>query len=239
MLELIHVSKNYHKKPAVTDLSFRIEEGEVLGLLGENGAGKSTTLSMIATLMKPDQGTILFDGIDVVKHPKKVRGSFGYVPQEITLYEKLSGYDNIKFWGSAYHLKEELINERLNGICSMVSFLKEDLQKKVKEYSGGMKRKLNIIVALLHHPKLIILDEPTVGIDVQSRNQIQKGIIEIKKKGTSVIYVSHYMEEIESICDRIVVLKKGTCVFNATMKEISVCSEKSVSLEQRYTELVK
>ena len=239
MLELIHVSKYYKNLKAIDDLSFCVPEGEVLGLIGENGAGKSTTLSMIATIIKPDAGQLLFDGEDIVRHPKRIRQHLGFVPQDIALYESLTGYDNILFWGRAYHVSENEIKKRLDGICSMVSLLKQDLHKKVKEYSGGMKRKLNIAVALLHQPKLVIMDEPTVGIDINSRNQILRAIYEMKKRGTSVIYVGHYMEEVENICDRVIVLHQGSCVYNGTMEEATTRESGKVPLEMLYNELLK
>lgn len=239
MLELINVGKRYKNVKAIDDLSFSIKEGEVLGLIGENGAGKSTTLSMIATITKPDSGVILFDGEDITKFPKKLRRVLGFVPQDIALYESLTGYDNVIFWGRAYHVSEKTLKARLDDICDMVSFSKEDLYKKVQEYSGGMKRKLNIAVALLHEPKIVIMDEPTVGIDIKSRNQILTAINKMKKQGTSVLYVGHYMEEIEMICDRIVVLNQGTCVYNATMEEATRQKTGKIPLEQLYVELIK
>jgi len=239
VLELVDVCKYYKKVKAIDNISFRVHDGEVLGLIGENGAGKSTTLSMIATIMKPDSGQIFFDGEDVLKYPKKIRKSLGFVPQDIALYESLTGYDNVMFWGRAYHLNDDTIKARMNDICEMVSFSKEDLHKKVKEYSGGMKRKLNIAVALLHQPKLVIMDEPTVGIDINSRNQILRAINAMKKQGTSIIYVGHYMEEVEAICDRVVILRHGTCVYNATIKETADKESAKVPLETLYIELIK
>lgn len=239
MLELINVGKRYKNVKAIEDLSFSMKEGEVLGLIGENGAGKSTTLSMIATITKPDSGVILFNGEDIMKCPKKLRRVLGFVPQDIALYESLTGYDNVLFWGKAYHVSEKAVKARLSHICDMVSFSKEDLHKKVQEYSGGMKRKLNIAVALLHEPKIVIMDEPTVGIDIRSRNQILAAINQMKKQGTSVLYVGHYMEEIETICDRIVVLNQGTCVYNATMEEATRRETGKIPLEQLYVELIK
>ncbi|WP_066713588.1 ABC transporter ATP-binding protein [Clostridium sp. Marseille-P299] len=238
MLELIHVSKHYKKVIAVKDLSFCIDKGEVFGIIGENGAGKSTTLSMIATLIKPEEGSILFEGKDIVKHPKVIRQSLGYVPQDIALYESLTGYDNILFWGRAYHVSDKLIHQRLAILSDMVGFSASLLNKKVKEYSGGMKRKLNIIAALLHQPKLVIFDEPTVGIDIRSRKQILKAILELKRNGTSVIFVGHHMDEIESICDRILVLKDGRSIYNGTMKEAVNRQTGKIPLEQLYMELM-
>lgn len=239
MLELVNVSKQYKDIAAVQSLSFQISKGEIMGLIGENGAGKSTTISMIATLIKPDEGSILFEDEDIVKHPGKMRKGLGLVPQDIALYESLTGYDNVLFWGNAHHVSEQLIQSRLLEICQMVSFSPELLKRKVKEYSGGMKRKLNIIVALLHHPRLVIMDEPTVGIDIVSRNQILKGIVQLRQNGTSVIYIGHYMEEIEQICDKIVVLSKGKCVLNKTIEEATHINGNKISLEKVYLDLMK
>lgn len=239
MLELNHVNKRYKKLTAIKDLSFTVLDGQVLGLIGENGAGKSTTLSMIATIIKPDSGQILFDGVDIVREPEVIRRHLGFVPQDIALYESLTGYDNIVFWGRAYHVSEEQIKTRLDSVCNTVSFLEQDLHKKVKEYSGGMKRKLNVAVALLHQPKLVIMDEPTVGIDINSRNHILAAINEMKKKGTSVIYVGHYMEEVENICDQIVVLQNGTSIYQGTIAEATTRESAKVPLEVLYNELIK
>ncbi|HCL01620.1 MAG TPA: ABC transporter [Lachnoclostridium phytofermentans] len=237
MLEVNHVHKAYQNHTAVEDISFQMKQGEITGLIGPNGAGKSTTVSMIATLLRPDKGQILFNGEDISKNPKIIRSSLGYVPQDIALYESLTGMDNFEFWGNAYHLSKTLRKERIKQLSDMIGFTESELNRKVKEYSGGMKRRLNIAVALLHEPKLVILDEPTVGIDLQSRKQILSAIEQLKKSGTAILYVGHYLEEVERLCDRILIFNQGRCVWNDTVSNSLIRSDQKISLEQLYEEL--
>lgn len=237
MLEVNHVHKAYQNHTAVEDINFEMKQGEITGLIGPNGAGKSTTVSMIATLLKPDKGQILFYGEDIAKNPKVIRSSLGYVPQDIALYESLTGRDNFEFWGNAYHLPKSLRNERIKKLSDMIGFSESELKRKVKEYSGGMKRRLNIAVALLHEPKLVILDEPTVGIDLQSRKQILSAIGQLKLDGTAILYVGHYLEEVERLCDRILIFNQGRCVWNETVSNSLARREQNITLEQLYEEL--
>lgn len=239
MLQLISISKSYNKVRAVNDISFCVEKGEVLGLVGENGAGKSTTVAMIATLMKPDAGQILFQETDIVKHPEVIRSSLGYVPQDIALYETLTGADNLAFWARAYHIKRNDYLSSSKRVCDIIGFDQKMLKKKVKDYSGGMKRRLNIGVALMHHPELIIMDEPTAGIDLQSRNQILSSINDLSRSGAAVIYVGHYMEEVEKICDRILILHQGNCILNDNLEKSLMRSGIKITLEQLYKEKSK
>jgi ABC-2 type transport system ATP-binding protein len=237
MLDLIHINKSYQKQKVVSDLSFTLKAGEIAGLIGPNGAGKSTTVSMIATLVRPDEGQILFHGEDILKHPEKIRKSLGFVPQDIALYESLTGYDNLIFWANAYHVDSKVLKERIEKICDMIGFSKEHLKKKVKAYSGGMKRRLNIGVALLHQPELVILDEPTVGIDIQSRKQILNAIRVLKEEGTAILYIGHYMEEVSQLCDRVIMMNQGRCILNATLPEALTVQGKTYTLEQLYEKL--
>lgn len=237
MLDVIHISKAYHKHKVVNDLSFSLSAGEITGLIGPNGAGKSTTVSMISTLIPPDHGQILFHGEDIIKRPDKIRNRLGFVPQDIALYESLTGYDNLKFWANCYHIKSNLLKERMSKVCDMIGFTEAMLKKKVKEYSGGMKRRLNIGVALLHQPELVILDEPTVGIDIQSRKQILNAIHVLKEEGTAVLYIGHYMEEVSQLCDRILIMNQGQCILNTTLSEALNYKGSSLTLEQLYEEM--
>lgn len=238
MLELVNVVKSYKKIKAVDGLSFQIKSGDVFGLIGANGAGKSTTVTMIATLAKPDQGNILFHGEDIVKHPEKIRHNLGYVPQDIALYETLTGADNMEFWAGAYHMKKEIYQKRQKEILDIIGFTNEMLQKKVKNYSGGMKRRLNIGVALLHHPELIIMDEPTTGIDITSRNQILEAIKELSSQGRAILYVGHYMEEVERICNQICILNHGRCILNESIEKALIQNGQKISLEQLYLQCI-
>lgn len=239
ILELKEVSKIYKKNLAVDNLSIEINKGEVFGLIGSNGAGKSTTISMIATLIRPDKGEIFFDGQNIVKNPKAIREKLGYVPQDIALYPMLSGFDNLKFWGKSYHLKKNELFRRMEEVIGIIGLNVEQLNSKVSTYSGGMKRRLNIGVALLHHPEIVIMDEPTVGIDVVSRNQILYAIRCLRKAGTTVIYVGHYMEELEQICDRICIMDKGKAVIIGDIQRLLENRGEKISLENLYLKTIK
>lgn len=234
MLELVDVKKYYNDNKAVDGISFRLLKGEVLGLIGANGAGKSTTISMIATLNRPDSGTIYYEGQDIIKNPAYMRNNLGYVPQEIALYPSLSGKDNLEFWGRANHISGKRLKQQIQKVSETINFTEEVLKMKVYKYSGGMKRRLNIGAALLHEPKLVIMDEPTVGLDVESRNLILKAVKRLKDQGSSVIYAGHYMEEMEKICDKICVIDRGKCVLFGDLKELLKGNK---SLEQLYLQV--
>lgn len=215
LLDVQNLKKSFKNVDAVKGISFQVEKGEVLGLLGPNGAGKSTTISMISTLMAPDGGTITYKGKDTLKNPKEIQKHLGYVPQEIALYPMLSGLENMYFWGRAYGLKGKELKERVAEVSDIIG-IKDRLKDRVKTYSGGMKRRLNIGVALLHNPELIIMDEPTVGIDPQSRNHILDTVLELNRRGMTVIYTSHYMEEVEYLCTRICIMDQGRIIGEGT-----------------------
>ncbi|MDE7326885.1 MAG: ABC transporter ATP-binding protein [Lachnospiraceae bacterium] len=231
------VSKSYRGKKAVDGISFCLAPGEVLGLIGTNGAGKSTTVSMIATLVKPDEGQIIFQGEDIRKNPRPLREKLGYVPQEIALYESISGLENLKFFGRAGKIHGGRLKERVNASAAMVGLTGEMLKMRVGEYSGGMKRRLNIAVALLREPKLLILDEPTEGVDIQSRNLILKVVRDLADRGVAVVYVGHRMDEVEQVCDSICVLDGGHTICSMPLKEALGTGEKRQTLEQFYNRI--
>ncbi|MDF2590090.1 MAG: transporter related [Anaerocolumna sp.] len=238
MLLLNGVTKYYKKNKAVDNITFEVKKGEIFGLIGQNGAGKSTTITMIATMLKPDSGDILFHGESIIKKPNIIRKHLGYVPQDIALYSSLSGKDNLIFWANAYHVPKDICDSRIFEIRNIIGFTKEMLENKVYTYSGGMKRRLNIGVALLHHPELVIMDEPTVGIDISARNQILSAMKELNDSGTTIIYSGHYMEEIERICSSICILNKGKEVINGNLKYLLSNSNGNKSLEQFYFEQI-
>lgn len=211
MLEIKHLSKSFKNKKVVDDISFTVDKGQTLGMIGANGAGKSTTVSMIATLLKPDSGEILFNGENIVNNPDAIRSRMGLVPQDIALYESLSGYDNLVFWGKSYKVPKSALKSEIERVCGIIRFDSDMLKKRVSEYSGGMKRRLNIGVALLHRPELVILDEPTTGIDMQSADQILAAIEGLRRQGTAIIYVGHYMEEVERISTHLCIMSNGRC----------------------------
>ncbi len=235
MLELMDVRKYYKNNKAVNGITFQLHQGEVLGLLGANGAGKSTTLSMIATLIKPDSGQIYFKGQDIVLNPAFMRECLGYVPQEIALYPSISGRDNLEFWGRANYVRGRQLKQRIEEIKNIINLSEEVLDRKVSSYSGGMKRRLNIGAALLHNPELVIMDEPTVGLDVEARNQVLEAVQHLKGQGASVIYAGHYMEEMERVCDKICILVNGKGILFGELEKLLAGYR---SLEDLYVETV-
>lgn len=219
MLKIENLYKNYGDIIAVDGISFEVKRGEVFGLLGPNGAGKSTTISIISTLIPPTKGEILFEGDSIFKNPKNIRQKLGVVPQDIALYPTLSGYENLRFWGNLYGLRGQELKQRINEVSDIIG-LNGRLKDKVEKYSGGMKRRLNIGAALLHMPELLIMDEPTVGIDPQSRSHILDTVQKLRDQGITIIYTTHYMEEAENLCSRICVMDEGKVIASGTQQEL-------------------
>ncbi len=232
LLKVSDLHKDFGSTKAVDGVSFRVEKGEVFGLLGPNGAGKSTTISMVSTLIPPTKGEILFEGRNVFAEPKTLRQKLGVVPQDIALYPTLSGFENLRFWGSMYGLKGEGLKKRIEEVAEVIG-LNGRLKDRVDKYSGGMKRRLNIGAALLHKPELLIMDEPTVGIDPQSRNHILDTVLELNRQGMTIIYTSHYMEEVEYLCSRICIMDQGKIIASGTQEELVelIKGETQVSLK--------
>lgn len=210
IIEVKELSKSYKDNKAVDNISFNVEQGRIYGILGPNGAGKSTTIKMLAGLLSQDSGTIVYEGDSTIEKWSK---NIGLIPQNIAIYDELTAKENISFFVSLYGITGKEKEERIAQTLKFVG-LEDVKDKPAKEYSGGMKRRLNIACAIVHAPKLIIMDEPTVGIDPQSRNYILESVKNLNKHGTSVIYTSHYMEEVEAICDRIIILDKGHIILN-------------------------
>lgn len=219
ILEVQHIEKSYRENKAVDDLSFHVNEGEILGLLDPNGAGKSTTISILSTILKSDAGKINVFDLPLESHINEIKGRLGIVPQEIAIYEDISAYRNVAFFASLYGLKKNELEERVMNALAFVG-LEDKKNDAPKTFSGGMKRRLNIACAIAHQPKLLILDEPTVGIDPQSRNHILSSLKRLKEMGTTIIYTTHYMEEVEEIADRIVIMDKGTKIAEGTLKQL-------------------
>lgn len=228
MLEVFKLSKSYKGKQAVDEINLYLDEGDAVGLLGPNGAGKSTTISMISTLIKPTSGDIKFHGKSTVEDPSALRKILGVVPQEIALYEELSAYENLKFFGKIYKVEKSLLEARIQDVLDLVG-LKDRQRDIVKTFSGGMKRRVNIAAALLHQPKILILDEPTVGIDPQSRSHILEMVRLMNERlGTTVLYTSHYMEEVEQLCKRVYIMDHGKIIAAGTKEElISILSNEN------------
>lgn len=233
IIEVKNISKRFNDKLVLDNISYEVKEGEIFGFIGPNGAGKSTLINIMTSLLTPDSGTIEICGYDILREPIKAKECMGYVPQELALMEELNAYDNLEFFGALYGLKGKLLKERIAEALK-VTGLEDTKKQKVKKFSGGMKRRLNIAVSILHHPKVLILDEPTVGVDPQSRNHIFSFIKNICKEwGTTVIYTSHYMEEIEELCKRVFIIDLGKEVSYGDREEIkaSVFSNNKVIIE--------
>ena len=213
------VVKRYDGKLTVDHVNISIQQGEIFGLLGPNGAGKSTTISMICGLLKIDAGDIVIDGISVTAKPLEVKRKIGLVPQELALYDTMTAAENVTFFGRLYGLSGKLLKERVAEALEFTG-LSDRAKEKPATFSGGMKRRLNIACAIMHRPKLIIMDEPTVGIDPQSRNHILESVKALNKLGSTIIYTSHYMEEVAAICDRVAIMDKGHIIACGTEKEL-------------------
>ena len=233
IIEVKNITKRFNDKLVLDNVSYEVNEGEIFGFIGPNGAGKSTLINIMTTLLAPDSGSIKICGYDILKEPIKAKACIGYVPQDLALMEELNAYDNLEFFGSLYGLKGKVLKERIKESLK-VTGLEETKKLKVKKFSGGMKRRLNIAVAIMHHPKVLILDEPTVGVDPQSRNHIFSFVKNICKEwGTTVIYTSHYMEEIEELCKRVFIIDLGKEIAYGDREEIksSVFSNNKVLIE--------
>lgn len=211
--------KNYGEVQAVQGMSFDVPQGEIFGLLGPNGAGKSTTISMISGLVKPTAGDVLVMGHSILREPLQAKSTLGVVPQDIALYEDLSARENLMFWGTMYNLFGQALSKRVDEVLHIIG-LTERQKHKVGTFSGGMKRRVNIGVALLHKPAILIMDEPTVGIDPQSRRHILDSVKELNRAGMTVLYTTHYMEEVEEIAHHIAIVDKGRVVAYGTRAEL-------------------
>ena len=229
MLKVENLYKSFGHINAVDGISFEVKKGDVFGLLGPNGAGKSTTISMISTLLAPSMGEILYDGKSIFQNQKSIRQKLGVVPQEIALYPTLTGYENLRFFGSIYGLKGNELKKRIDEVSDIIE-LNGRLKDRVDKYSGGMKRRLNIGAALLHMPELLIMDEPTVGIDPQSRNHILDTVLKLNKQGITIIYTSHYMEEVEYLCNEICIMDEGKIIASGSQDEIIEMVEENTQI---------
>ena len=219
MFQVQGLVKVYGAIRAVDGVSFTVGSGEVYGLLGPNGAGKTTTMSMLSGLLAPDEGRILFDGIDLAAEPQKVKAQLGVVPQEPALYDTLSARENLQFWGGLYGLTGAKLNQAVDRVLDLVG-LKERAKDPVKQYSGGMKRRVNLALGLVHAPRAVLMDEPTVGIDPQARLNILEAVKQVAAGGTTVIYTTHYLEEVEQLCDRIAIMDHGKILAEGTLDEL-------------------
>jgi ABC-2 type transport system ATP-binding protein len=210
-VEAKNLVKKYGDLIAVNEVNLAIQEGEILGLLGPNGAGKTTIISMITGLLNPTSGQITVDGLDLQANTYAVKAKMGLVPQELALYPTLSARDNLSFFGSIYGLGGKDLRERVDAVLELVE-LTERADEAIEKYSGGMKRRVNIAAGLIHQPAVLILDEPTVGVDPQSRNAIFEGVEALNRAGVTVIYTTHYMEEAQRLCHRVAIIDEGKII---------------------------
>ena len=218
-IEVRNLKKSFGDFQAVQDASFNADSGEALSLLGPNGAGKSTTISMLSGLLAPTSGDAFIMGYSVTKEPEAAKKSLGVVPQDIALYPDLSARENLVFWGKMYGLRGGALNSRVDEVLEVIGLV--DRQKdRVDKFSGGMKRRVNIGAALLHKPAVIIMDEPTVGIDPQSRRHILDNVKELNRQGMTVLYTTHYMEEAAELSHHIAIMDKGKIIAHGTHDEL-------------------
>lgn len=219
MLNVEHLVKQYGDLTAVDDISFEAAAGAVFGLLGPNGAGKSTTINCISGLLTPTAGRIAVSGHDIVKDGKAARRELGIVPQELALYEDLPAIDNLRFWGKAYGLRGTLLEDRVATVLGHIG-LADRARDLPKEFSGGMKRRLNFGCGIVHQPKVLLLDEPTVGVDPQSRARLFDLVEAERDAGACVLYTTHYMEEAERLCDSLAIIDRGTIIAKGSVAEL-------------------
>lgn len=217
--EVQNLVKKYGDFTAVNGISFDIHEGEIFSLLGPNGAGKTTTISVISTLLKPTSGIVTVGGFSVTASPMNIRKMIGVVPQELAIYEDLSARENLEFWGTLYDMHGKQLKNRIDEVLEQIG-LTERANDRVKTYSGGMKRRVNIGVGLLHRPQLLFMDEPTVGIDPQSRRAILDSVLALHEQGMTILYTTHYMEEAQELSDRVGIIDHGELIALGTQRAL-------------------
>lgn len=226
MIEVISLRKDYGEIRAVDGVSFVARPGEIFGLLGPNGAGKTTIINVISSLFKPTAGHVKVQGHDVVTEGKAARRSLGIVPQEIAIYEEVSATENLRYWGGAYGLQGADLDRRIREVLELTE-LQDRAKEPVKKFSGGMKRRLNFAVGVVHEPQVLLLDEPTVGVDPQSRVKLLDLVRQHAASGKCVLYTTHYMEEAEQLCDQLAVIDHGKLIAQGTLEELRGLTEEA------------
>ncbi|MGL5675173.1 MAG: ABC transporter ATP-binding protein, partial [Cellulosilyticaceae bacterium] len=218
-VEIKSLYKTFKDKVAINHVDLVVNEGEIFGLLGPNGAGKSTLINILSMLIGRDKGEVSIWGESIDHNPMGIKGKLGVVPQDLAIFEELNAYENVKFFGSLYGFRGKELEEKTTEALQFVGLL-DRKKDKAKTFSGGMKRRLNIACGIVHKPKLIIMDEPTVGIDPQSRNYILESIKKLNSQGSTIIYTTHYMEEAQSLCERIAIVDRGSVIAIGTTDEL-------------------
>lgn len=221
MIEVQQLSKRYNGADSysVSNLDLSIVEGEIFGLLGPNGAGKTTLISMLCSLITPTSGSFTIDGLSFKNHKNTLKKAIGIVPQEYALYNSLTAYENLMYFGSMYGLKGKQLKSQIEDALITLG-LEQFSHKKIETFSGGMKRRVNLIASILHKPKVLFLDEPTVGVDVQSKNVIIKHLKELNKQGTTIIYTSHHLNEAEHFCSEVAIIDHGKIIIQGVPKNL-------------------
>lgn len=240
IIEIENLTKTFKNatEPAVNGISFSIERNEIFGLLGPNGAGKTTTISILCGLFAPSSGKVMIDGKDLFDESSAIKKIIGIVPQDIALYPTLNARENLSFYGSMYGLHGKELKDRIESWLNKLG-LTDAAKRKVATYSGGMKRRVNLIAGILHSPKLLFLDEPTVGVDVHSRNVIIEHLKNINAEGTTIIYTSHHMEEAEHFCTRVSIIDQGKILTQGTPAELISNNNGAANLEAVFLNLTK
>ena len=220
MISVENLSKKFGELQAVDRVSFTVSQGELFGLLGPNGAGKTTTICMISGLLRPDEGTVRIENFNLWESPRAAKRLLGLVPQDLALYQEFSARENLRFWGGLYGLSRSRLKQNTEDLLERVG-LADRAGEPVSRYSGGMKRRLNLAIGLVHQPKALLLDEPTVGIDPQARNNILEIIRDVARQGTAVILTTHHLEEAEKLCDRIAIIDQGKILPAGSVSELA------------------
>ena len=239
VIDIRNITKIYkgRHEPAVDNLDLQINKGEFYGLLGPNGAGKTTLISIISSLIEPSNGSIYIKGMELKNNLDKIKPLIGIVPQDIALYEKLTAYENLYYFGSLYGITKEKLNKRIDFLLDRLGLLKYK-NDKIKSFSGGMKRRINLIAGVLHRPEILILDEPVVGVDVHSRNVIRTFLQDVNANNTTIIYTSHIMEDIEKLCNKISIIDYGKLIEkNVSPKELVASYNDCETLEDVFLKL--
>ena len=227
ILTVVNLSKRYGSRQAVAALNFHICQGEIFGLLGPNGAGKTTTIGMLTGLVDPSGGQVMIDGLDLRQNPLKAKAKIGFVPQDFAFYPTLSARDNLIFFGRIYGLHGRLLRQRIVDTLQMVE-LADRAKHTVSTFSHGMKRRLNIAIGLLHHPQILILDEPTIGVDAHMRQTIVENLKTLNKRGLTILYTTHHMQEAQHLCHRVAIMDKGKIIAIDTPSALMAASGKGI-----------
>jgi len=232
MLQIQQLSKKYKGAEyySVSNLDLNIEDGEIFGILGPNGAGKTTLISMLCSLIKPTSGSFSINGLNYTNNRQELKQLIGIVPQEYALYPSLTAYENLHYFGSMYGLKGKKLKDSIQEYLEKLG-LSEFSNKKIEVFSGGMKRRINLIASVLHEPKILFLDEPTVGVDVQSKNVIIEHLRQLNKKGATIVYTSHHLNEAEKFCTRVAIIDHGKIIVKGKPSELISSNENAHNLE--------